>query len=52
VHRSTTPCPSRGDLADLVARIAPGERERRLLLVDNPMQLFGFADPAVDSMRG
>ena len=37
------PMPNDGDLVDLLADWAPGEVERRRILVDNPARLYGFA---------
>jgi len=34
--------PDDGDLVDLIAGIVPDEANRRRLLVDNPVELFGF----------
>jgi predicted TIM-barrel fold metal-dependent hydrolase len=34
--------PNDGELVDLIAEIAPHERTRRLMLVDNATKLFGF----------
>jgi predicted TIM-barrel fold metal-dependent hydrolase len=34
--------PDDGDLVDLIARIIPDQANRRRLLVDNPVELFGF----------
>lgn len=36
------PTPDDGDLTDLIAQIVPDERQRQLLLVDNPVEFFGF----------
>jgi predicted TIM-barrel fold metal-dependent hydrolase len=36
------PMPDDGDLTDLTAEMVPGEAERKLLLVDNPAEFFGF----------
>jgi 2-pyrone-4,6-dicarboxylate lactonase len=36
------PMPDDGDLTDLIAEIVPDEGQRRLLLVDNPIEFFGF----------
>jgi len=36
------PMPNDGDLADFVSSIAPTEALRQRLLVDNPVQFFGF----------
>jgi len=36
------PMPDDGDLVDLISSIVPDEGDRRLLLVDNPAQFFGF----------
>lgn len=41
-HPNHTRVPNDGDLVDLIAEIAPDERTRRLMLVDNPARLFGF----------
>jgi predicted TIM-barrel fold metal-dependent hydrolase len=34
--------PNIGDLLDLIAVIAPDEKMRKRILVDNPARLFGF----------
>jgi 2-pyrone-4,6-dicarboxylate lactonase len=34
--------PNDGELVDLIAEIAPDEKTRQLMLVDNPTKLFGF----------
>jgi predicted TIM-barrel fold metal-dependent hydrolase len=34
--------PDDGVLVDLVSEIAPSEKERRALLVDNPRRFYGF----------
>jgi predicted TIM-barrel fold metal-dependent hydrolase len=34
--------PNDADLLELFYRYAPGEAERRRILVDNPAALFGF----------
>ncbi len=41
-HPNHKAVPNDGDLVDLIAEIAPDERTRRLMLVDNPAKLFGF----------
>ena len=38
------PVPDERQLVDLIAEIAPGEAQRRRLLVDNPAQLYRFGD--------
>jgi 2-pyrone-4,6-dicarboxylate lactonase len=38
----TGPAPDDGLLVDLLASIAPGEPERRRMLVQNPAEFFGF----------
>lgn len=40
------PVPDDGALVDLIAEIAPDERTRRALLVDNPARLYGFGEDA------
>jgi predicted TIM-barrel fold metal-dependent hydrolase len=42
-HRSV---PNDGELVDLIGDIAPDDRTRRLMLVDNPAELFGFLPAA------
>jgi len=42
-HPNLTEVPDDGDLVDLIGEMAPGEAERRALLVDNPRRLYGFA---------
>ncbi len=37
-----SPMPDDADLVDLIEEVIPGEAERRLLLVDNPTEFFGF----------
>ena len=37
--------PNEGDLLDLLAVIAPDEKVRRRILVENPARLFGFPPP-------
>jgi 2-pyrone-4,6-dicarboxylate lactonase len=37
------PIPDDGVLIDLLAEIAPDERTRHALLVDNPQRLYGFS---------
>lgn len=37
------PMPDDGDLVDLLGEIAPDEKTRQRILVDNPTRLFGFA---------
>lgn len=39
----TGPAPDDGLLVDLLASIAPGERELRRMLVQNPAEFFGFS---------
>jgi predicted TIM-barrel fold metal-dependent hydrolase len=39
---STKQPPNEADLLEFLYRCAPGESERRKILVDNPAQLFGF----------
>lgn len=41
-HPNHSAVPNDGDLVDLIPEIAPDERMRRLMLVDNPAKLFGF----------
>jgi len=41
-HPNHSAVPNDGDLVDLIPQIAPDERTRRLMLVDNPTRLFGF----------
>jgi len=41
-HPNHSAVPNDGELVDLIAEIAPDERKRRLMLVDNPAKLFGF----------
>ena len=41
-HPNLKEVPDDGDLVDLIAAMAPGEAERRALLVDNPQRLYGF----------
>lgn len=41
-HPNHTAVPNDGDLVDLIAEIAVDETSRRLMLVDNPAELFGF----------
>jgi 2-pyrone-4,6-dicarboxylate lactonase len=41
-HPNHDAIPNDGDLVNLIADIAPDERTRRLMLVDNPAKLFGF----------
>ena len=41
-HPNHKAIPDDGALVDLIAEIAPDERTRRLMLVDNPAKLFGF----------
>lgn len=38
------PVPDERQLVDLIAEIAPGEAQRRRLLVDNPARLYRFGD--------
>lgn len=42
-HPNLEEAPDDGELADLIAEMAPTEAERRALLVDNPARLYGFA---------
>lgn len=37
------PVPDDGELVDALAEIAPGEAQRRALLVDNPARFYGFS---------
>jgi len=41
-HPNLNHVPDDGQLADLVAQIAPGEGEQRALLVDNPQRFYRF----------
>ncbi len=41
-HPNHNAVPNDGDLVDLIAEIAPDEKTRKLMLVDNPAKLFGF----------
>jgi len=41
-HPNHSAVPNDGDLVDLIPDIAPDERTRRLMLVDNPAKLFGY----------
>ena len=41
-HPNHDAVPNDGELVDLIAEIAPDARTRRLMLVDNPAELFGF----------
>ncbi len=41
-HPNHKAIPNDGELVDLIAEIAPSEKARRLMLVDNPTRLFGF----------
>ena len=41
-HPNHNAVPNDGELVDLIPEIAPDERTRRLMLVDNPAKLFGF----------
>lgn len=41
-HPNHTRVPDDGDLVDVIAEIAPDERARRLMLVENPEKLFRF----------
>ena len=41
-HPNHTAIPNDGELVDLIAEIAPDEKTRHLMLVDNPAKLFGF----------
>lgn len=40
------PAPDDGVLVDLIAEIAPDEKARQALLVDNPARLYGFGEEA------
>jgi 2-pyrone-4,6-dicarboxylate lactonase len=42
-HPNLAEVPDDGDLVDLLAEVAPGEMERKSILVDNPRRLYGFA---------
>jgi 2-pyrone-4,6-dicarboxylate lactonase len=41
-HPNHQAVPNDGELVDLIAEIAPDDKTRRLMLVDNPTKLFGF----------
>jgi len=41
-HPNLKEVPDDGVLVDLIAQMAPGEAERRALMVDNPARLYGF----------
>ena len=41
-HPNHKAVPNDGDLVDLITAIAPDERTRHLMLVENPARLFGF----------
>jgi predicted TIM-barrel fold metal-dependent hydrolase len=41
-HPNHTAVPNDGTLVDLIAEIAPDERTRHRMLVENPAKLFGF----------
>jgi predicted TIM-barrel fold metal-dependent hydrolase len=41
-HPNHKAIPNDGELVDLIAEIAPDDKTRRLMLVDNPARLFGF----------
>ena len=41
-HPNHKAIPNDGELVDLIAEIAPDDKTRRLMLVDNPAKLFGF----------
>jgi len=41
-HPNLKAVPDDGVLVDLIAQMAPGEAERRALMVDNPARLYGF----------
>ncbi len=41
-HPNHKAVPNDGDLVDLIADIAPDEKTRQRMLVDNPAKLFGF----------
>ena len=42
-HPNLAEVPDDGDLTDLIGQMAPTEKERQALLVDNPRRLYGFA---------
>ena len=42
-HPNLSEMPDDGELVDLIADMAPTEKERQALLVDNPRRLYGFA---------
>jgi 2-pyrone-4,6-dicarboxylate lactonase len=44
-HPNLEPVPDDGVMVDIIARMAPGEAQRRALLVDNPQRFYGFAPP-------
>ena len=41
-HPNLAAVPDDGVLVDLLARIAPSEKQRQTLLVDNPRRFYGF----------
>lgn len=42
-HPNLAEVPDDGELTDLIGQMAPTEKERQALLVDNPRRLYGFA---------
>ena len=42
-HPNLREVPDDGDLVDLLAEVAPSEKQRQAVLVDNPQRLYGFA---------
>jgi len=42
-HPNLSEVPDDGDLVDLLAEVAPTEKQRQAVLVDNPQRLYGFA---------
>ena len=42
-HPNLKEVPDDGDLVDLLAEVAPSEKQRQAVLVDNPQRLYGFA---------
>jgi predicted TIM-barrel fold metal-dependent hydrolase len=42
-HPNHQAMPNDGALVDLIAEITPSDQARRLMLVENPAKLFGFA---------
>lgn len=43
-HPNVRHMPDDGDLVDLLAAVAPSEKMRQLILVENPTQLYDFVD--------